>query len=107
VNGTSNGRLALVVLGVLALLPAGASAGGLSQAAPDTPYYSPWHYRTPNLYRLCECWHGHRFGKYADDRYAPVPFGTYPVITYPGQPIVPTHTPPSSTPPAMAGKQAP
>jgi hypothetical protein len=60
-----NGRLALLVLGVICLLPVGTFAGPPAscpsvpaQFGPP-PSYSPCHYRTPVLYRL---WAEHYYG---------------------------------------------
>jgi hypothetical protein len=52
-------RLALLVLTSVAFAPGGAFAG--SSPGPILPptHYSPWHYKTPLLYR---CWAEHYYG---------------------------------------------
>jgi hypothetical protein len=73
-------RLALLVLGVVCLMPVGAFAGPPCDSVPgpgpvvSATHYSPWHYRTPLLYR---CWLEHHYGvtagKCGPGCYAPVP----------------------------------
>jgi hypothetical protein len=76
----SNGGLAVLALGVLSLMPAAASAGSLFGYPSDPgPRYSPWHYRTPILYRLCEeHYYGLGLGSYRPSRYPAVPVAPYP-----------------------------
>jgi hypothetical protein len=78
----SNRCVALLALGVLSLIPAGASAGPLFGHAPDAgaaPHYSPWHYRTPLLYRKCvQHYYGLGLGSYLPGRYPVGPVGPYP-----------------------------
>ena len=56
----TNRRPAVLALGVVSLIAAGALAGPTGASAADpgpagpAPYYSPWAYRTPLLYRLCQ-----------------------------------------------------
>jgi hypothetical protein len=91
VGRTSHVRWALVVLGVVPLLPAAAVAGPLGQGASDpgpaapAPYYSPWHYRTPILYRLCEEFHLRREEK-CSPTYYPAGLYSYQILTCPVPP---------------------
>ena len=58
-------RLAPLVLGVVSLVPVAAFAEPPCAAVPGPGpvipalHYSPWHYRTPLLYR---CWAEHHYG---------------------------------------------
>jgi hypothetical protein len=81
------GRLALWVLGAAFLVPGGASAGQPCCPAEDSGstgparYYSPWTYRAPLLYRLCEE-HRLHWGKHGPDCYPAGPWG-YLIIKEP------------------------
>jgi hypothetical protein len=80
-------RLALAVLAVALLLPAGAVAAPACDSGPGpVPYYSPWHYRTPLLSRFCEEYRLRRERKCNPVYYPPGPY-SYQIITCPGAPV--------------------
>ena len=75
--------LAFVVLALVYVLPLGASAQAPTSCAGGpapvgaAPHYSPWHYRTPLLYRCwAERYYGVRAGMCGPGCYAPPTSGT-------------------------------
>jgi hypothetical protein len=85
-------RRALLVLVVVSLPATAAAAGPLSPGPSDpgpvapAPYYSPWHYRTPILYRLCEEFHLRREEKCSPTYYPAGPY-SYQILTCPVSPV--------------------
>jgi hypothetical protein len=104
----SSGRLARLALGVMCLVPNAAFAWSPGGPAPDpagpAPYYSPWVYWTPILYRWCAEWHLRRAG--GPDSYPAGPW-SYLIIKDPVYIFDPnnvprggTQSPPAQQPPA-------
>jgi hypothetical protein len=76
---------AAVALAVGLVLPAQARAGsllGLWHRDCPPSSYSPCHYWTPALYRVCAAVHGPKLGVYPPDRFPSVP-PNYLIIRYP------------------------
>lgn len=105
------GRLAILVFGVALLLRAGPLCGSALGAGWDGSgtSYSPWTYRTPYLYRLCEWVHDCKAGGHGAECYPTGPWGIQVTTSYPYPPYrkccpaAPGQPPPDQSPEA-AGK---
>jgi hypothetical protein len=89
---------ALLVLGMVCLIPAGAFAGPPSSG----PYYSPCHYWTPLLYRCyAKCYYGVCGHQYTLDYYPSGPAGEQ-ILSHPDTTVEPGTSPSAANQPSPA-----